>query len=881
MQGITFEGLFRQVVWVCFFAIVNSIPANVMGDEWTDLYLQRPAEELELSESIYHTYGDSREVIVLNGSWQARKNGEESWSPVVVPGAFDFEGEVEFKRIFYIDSTLVGASFTLVCFGINNRCTVFVNGEFVGGHVGGHTSFELAIDSAQIRIGAKNEIQILVDSTLLPKSTLPLKHHPRILHNYGGIFRDIFIVAAPYVSFEDLQLRHAFFDQYRKCRIAVKALIGNKRVESRASAAFMDVSCELRRAMGDAVISRSHTKRVPINRQSFGVEMWLEVEDLAMWSPEVPAVYEFRIFLAEDGRVIDEILLPIGFKDLTITDRQFLLNGRPFAIHGVDWYEDFPYSGPVAGWKTIREEVLRIKELGANTLRIIGTPPHPYLLNLCDELGLLVFLEMPLTLVPEARFEDQQFFDAATGYFQEMLKRDSDHVSLAAWGLGSDLSIPAPRTAQFMQNLQSLVRNRSNHLTYSIFRNLSAGDSAGSDFTIVEHHGRNPEEIMNRSLSTNARKPVLASIGYRLTVHDENASSAKNNSDKSGSLLHVQRAIEVQELQAYRLQRALKNVRALNQSPGFLVHTFADWTEARPNLLFGRQKDPLINQSGLVDVNREKRIAYNLIQSEFRQGQPLQMRARSAGKENPIVFPIGGIILILLFLYNFNRSRRLRANLQRIFKFPHGFYTEIKENRKIPLGQTVFLSLVTCAATGIIFSSIFFKFRSSPILNDFLNLIIESDDLKLYVIWLIWQPIMFFFFSAISLYLSFIALVISLKIISFVLGRILPIRQYFTLVAWVFSNFVWLLPIVPIYYRLIRQPGWTVPALALLALFGFWSSIRLFRSIKVVYTLGLFRAVFLVAIVVVVVVGGLGWYYDSKSALSDYLPIYWKLVASG
>ena len=139
---------------------ILSFFSPIIAADWADKYLPRPEDKADLSHVIARVETATRQIVSLNGEWQARKE-EAAWQKVSVPGAYLFEGEVEFKRSFVLDSSLTDRSFKLVAFGINNRSTFFVNGQFIGSHVGGHTAFSLEIDRQHLKTeGTKPSIII-------------------------------------------------------------------------------------------------------------------------------------------------------------------------------------------------------------------------------------------------------------------------------------------------------------------------------------------------------------------------------------------------------------------------------------------------------------------------------------------------------------------------------------------------------------------------------------------------------------------------------------------------------------------------------------------------------------------------------------------------
>ncbi|MFQ5639254.1 MAG: glycoside hydrolase family 2 TIM barrel-domain containing protein [bacterium] len=857
------------------------LPLSGGENEWTESYLQRDKESLKLADIIFRAHSQGRQVINLNGVWHAKERNTKDWSAVTVPGVFDFEGEVVFKRSFLVDSSFAGRTLKLAALGINNRCTVFVNDHFIGGHEGGYTSFNLNVENEAVNIGGENEIRIIVDNKRFPRTGLPLKHNPKIVYNYGGIFRDIYIVGVDSLSIRYVQLSRYFTDDYARCRIALRTFLETSASFSEIDTASIAVLVELRDPVKSTRIAYSQSGRFRVDRDKLYMETDLEAAHFKLWEPDVPKLYELTVTLKTQKGLQDGVVLRTGFQEFAISDSGFVLNGKPFTIKGLDWYEDFPHFGPTAGWETVREEVLRIKELGANAIRVVGTPPHPYFLDLCDELGLVVFEEMPLSVVPDIRFLDDNFAAFLEDYFLEMIARDTHHVSLVGWGLGNDLEVDKPGTNRFIRKSGALVRELSHQLVYLVGRDNSVL-TAPVDFCVLERYPGDlvagQEDVV---LTTQSSKPYLLSLGSPFAATPEE--TAKENSDRPGeeNFSHKANVIAGQEAHAFYLQEMLRQFQALGQSSGYFIHTFADWTEASPNLAFGRQQNPLRNHSGLLNFERKKRLAAQVLRSAFLRTQPQVFQGKTAKSENPVIYPVIGIVLILIFLYGYNRSARLRGHLRRIFKYPHGFYTELKDNRKIPLGNTLFIGFITCLICGLIISSIFFRLRNHLVLNEFFNLMIDSNLFKIYLFQWIWQPSVFILFATLWMVVMMIFLTVILRIISFILGQNLRFRQFFTLICWASANLIWMLPIVPIYYRVLNKPEWVLPAGLLPLFFILWCAIRLLRGIKVVYRLDIVKTFFLAAVVSVIVLGGIGLYFNNENALFDYLPVYWRLAMGG
>lgn len=846
----------------------------IFAVDWADNYLPRPEDSADLSHVIATVETATRQIVSLNGEWQARKE-EAAWQKVSVPGAYLFEGEMEFKRSFVLDSSLSNRSFKLVAFGINNRSTFFINGQFIGSHVGGHTAFSLEIDRQHLRIGQPNEIQVRTDNSLRARNSIPLKHSPRRAYNYGGIFRDIFIVVLPNVYIDDLVVHQKFDEAFAQCQLRIEAKIRNKLGRISADSLSLQLHAEVWDAEKKRLVGSADPVDIVLSNNVVDIRGSFSLSGFELWTPENPRLYELRVSLRQGRNKFDEYILKTGFNRIDMAGNQLLLNGKKIAIRGVDLIEDVLGSGPAVGWNALRDQILQVMELGINAIRVIGAPPHPFMPDICDELGIFLLEGMPLVLVPDERFGRNSFVELATNYFKELVARDAFHPSVLAWGLGNDLHSDADNTKTFLRSLRTIARARSNRPVFLVFHNLAGVQWAQeADFLLFEGFGKEPAlflAMLDKYARDASGKPLMGSYGYPYLLKDVSPTQT-NGQVGATRLTPVQ--VRYQEIQANKLRQTLLREDLKGKLAGVFVHTLRDWKEAKPNLFFGTNKDPRINTSGLLSLEQERRFSYEVITSELKRNQHIQIPVHDLEEAHPVVFPIFGIIVILVFLFNFNRSRSLRGNMRRIFVYPHGFYMELKEKRKISPSHTFLLSLVACAVFGVIFASTAYHLRQNTIFNEFLSLVIGSNGLKLQIIRLIWHPLISLLFATAAVYLVFGMIILFLKIAAFVFGRDLPLIQFVTLVFWTSANFVWLLPIIPIYYRIVNDTTWAGGVMALVFVFTFWWLVRLFRATRVVFGADTGRTMILFAVIAAVSFSILGFYYQGNYAFFDYLPTY-------
>ena len=171
-------------------------------------------------------------------------------------------------------------------------------------------------------------------------------------------------------------------------------------------------------------------------------------------------------------------------------------------------------------------------------------------------------------------------------------------------------------------------------------------------------------------------------------------------------------------------------------------------------------------------------------------------------------------------------------------------------------------------------ASTVYNLRQNPVFNEFLSLIIGSNAIKLQVIRLIWHPGLCLIFMSTLAFVIYGSLILFIKVAGWTFDRNLPLVQFFTLVFWASANFVWLLPLAPIYYRMVNQTTWAGVAMIMVAVFSIWFIARLLRGSRVIFGKAMPGALFLLGALCVTSLMLIGLYYESSHAFFDYLPIY-------
>ena len=171
------------------------------------------------------------------------------------------------------------------------------------------------------------------------------------------------------------------------------------------------------------------------------------------WSPNSPVLYTAVVRLKDPGGEVDSVQTRFGFRRVEATPEGLRLNGQPIFLTGFNRHEDSPRTAMAVDRQTTREDLTRIKEAGANFVRLCHYPHHPFELDLCDEIGLLVLDEIPLNLrIDAARAE------TAARQIRRMIERDRNHPSVIFWSVGNETYDEDTFAAEANRGLLRLAR---------------------------------------------------------------------------------------------------------------------------------------------------------------------------------------------------------------------------------------------------------------------------------------------------------------------------------------------------------------------------------------------------------------------------------------
>lgn len=396
-------------------------------------------------------YGQSRKTIDFNDGWRFKLADElqfrrpdfsdQTWQLVVLPHDWsilsDFGADFPagnaggalpggtgwYRKTFHIAETDKGRNVRIDFGGAYRYTEVWINGHYLGKHSNGYLSFGYDL-TPYLRYGEReNAIAVRVDNSQQPNSRW---------YSGSGIYRDVQLTFTDHVHMEkDETFVTTPVATEEKGTIRVRTTLRNPREER--------VSLQLRVFDRDGRVVAEKTASV----KGIHIDETIDVLRPALWDVASPNLYRLELLVqSAKGAEIDRLAYKIGFRTIHFdVNGGFSLNGKHLKILGVCLHHDLGALGAAFNKSAAKRQLLIMKDMGANAIRTAHNPPATELLDLCDELGLLVYNEAyDMWQKRKTKFDYHlDFKEHHIADLQAFIKRDRNHPSVILWSIGNEI----------------------------------------------------------------------------------------------------------------------------------------------------------------------------------------------------------------------------------------------------------------------------------------------------------------------------------------------------------------------------------------------------------------------------------------------------------
>ena len=393
------------------------------------------------------------EIVSVPHSWNAEDGANGLQADPSLPEGY-YRGPTWYERALQVPANWKGQRVFVRFEGVSLVADVLINRIPIGQHRGAFGAFCFEI-TPYLKFDGKDAMRVRVDNSRA-FDVAPLSGDFTV---FGGIYRPVEIFSTPEACISPtffgspgvfLTLRETTKE---KAKVEVKTLISSEGGD------LQNATLEIEIKNAEGAVVEKKTERIAQARSSQNTTI-LEIPSPRLWrGVSDPYLYSATVRLRCSGELLDEVTQPLGLRTVALDkEKGFLLNGEPYALHGVNRHQERAGKGWALSNSDHDEDHALIREMGANTIRLAHYQQAEYFHDLSDRYGIVTWEEIPLV---DAVSASPQFLENARQQLQEMIYQNYNHPSVAMWGLFNEIDCGAMKTAPavpVIQNLQELAK---------------------------------------------------------------------------------------------------------------------------------------------------------------------------------------------------------------------------------------------------------------------------------------------------------------------------------------------------------------------------------------------------------------------------------------
>jgi len=364
---------------------------------------------------------DKADTLQVPGDWNTQKEK-----------LYYYEGSVWYRKKF--DAPIAKKTDRqFIYFGaVNYRADVYLNGKKLGVHVGGFTPFHYEVTG---KLKAKDNALIIKVDNKRHADAVPTLNTD--WWNYGGITREVKLFNVPRTFIRDYKIALSSLEQKTVTgSVLLDGAKGGEKIQLR---------------LPELKIQQTLTAD-----KNGSANFSFTVPDAQLWSPETPKLYSVQISSSSD-----KLTDTIGLRSITTKGKQLLLNGKPLFLRGISVHEEYSADGGgrVSNAKEAQTLLGWAKDLNANFVRLAHYPHNEDMVRLADQMGLLVWSEIPVYWT--INWKNEETYQNAEAQLSAMIERDKNRAAVIIWSLANETPVSDVRN-QFLARLAKKARSLDN-----------------------------------------------------------------------------------------------------------------------------------------------------------------------------------------------------------------------------------------------------------------------------------------------------------------------------------------------------------------------------------------------------------------------------------
>ncbi|HWB57957.1 MAG TPA: glycoside hydrolase family 2 TIM barrel-domain containing protein [Chthoniobacteraceae bacterium] len=399
-----------------------------------------------------------REVVDLTDGWKFTKQDAKpdaaykSWESVTVPHTWNakdgqeydknkekgkgyYRGPAWYAKDLEIPAKWKGKRVFIRFEAASLVADVYINGKQVGEHRGGFAAFCYEI-TPYLKPGGKNVLRVKVDNTRFD-DIAPLSGDFTV---FGGLYRPVHLIVTGEACITPLDYASPGVFLTGKNVTADKAEV---EVLTEVSGGKGDLTTQVDLLDANKKVVQTVEGKVGEGESTTPPDFTASTVTLTIPQPHLwngrkdPYLYQVHVKLLSGGKVIDEVDQNLGLRTAEIVqDKGFLLNGAPYALHGVNRHQEVKDKGWAISNADHDRDFQLIYDLGATVVRLAHYQQSNYVHDICDHNGIVLWQEIPLV---NQIYGGDAFANNAKQQLTEMIKQGYNHPSICMWGLYNEM----------------------------------------------------------------------------------------------------------------------------------------------------------------------------------------------------------------------------------------------------------------------------------------------------------------------------------------------------------------------------------------------------------------------------------------------------------
>jgi len=517
---------------------------------------------------------------------------------MLVPSCWESHPELSsYKgKALYSKKVTFGGNVRLVFKGVSHTAYVYLDKKQIAYHYNAYTEFSVVLKDIPY---GEHLLEVKVDNSFHEDSAL---HVSNDYYSYGGITRPLVVE-----EIGDMFIKHIHFIPFLKddkWHASIRATVTNLSNEEK------NVNLQIK--VGEDHVVSFENQNLLADGDTL-LEGDFEFSSVIPYTLEEPKLYTMIGTLLYNDKAVDDLIDRVGFREVKVSGKDILFNGKKVIIKGVNRHEDYAEFGCAIPIEAMYRDIEIIKSLGANCVRTCHYPNDERFLDLCDENGILVWEEAHARGLNEKQMKHKNFDQQSADCIREMIENHINHPSIFVWGILNECvsNTEFGRTcyAKQFELIKSLDSSRP--VTFASLEAHIGSDMCLDLVDIVSfniypkwYHNTPVKDFIKKlkdfvDKSDGAGKPLLISEIGAGAVYGFRS----NNKEKW-----------TEDYQALALEEQVTSILSDEDLAGVIIWQYADcrvdggWFHFRPKSQ---------NNKGLVDIYRREKLAYYKIQEIF------------------------------------------------------------------------------------------------------------------------------------------------------------------------------------------------------------------------------------------------------------------------